>query len=115
MAFKTFFPIVHWRANVMTCVSKDMINQYQKIFGKTKQQYVYNIVKTAKSEIRIKKSSPQMVQEKTHQIIVASGMLAEWKGFDDLIKAASILDKKRYNFKLIIIGSGPEKIFKLLN
>ena len=35
-----------------------------------------------------------MVQEKTHQIIVASGMLAEWKGFDDLIKAASILDKK---------------------
>ena len=94
----------------MTCVSKDMINQYQKIFGKTKQQYVYNIVKTAKSEIRIKeKVHHKWFKKKTHQIIVASGMLAEWKGFDDLIKAASILDKKRYNFKLIIIGSGPEK------
>jgi len=107
---KRFFPIVHWRANVMTCVSKDMINQYQKLFGKTKQKYVYNIVKTADAELKIKeKVYHKWFNKKSDQIIVASGMLAEWKGFDDLIKAASILDKQRYNFKLIIIGSGPEK------
>ena len=63
---KLFFPIVHWRANVMTCVSKDMINQYQKIFGKTKQQYVYNIVKTAKSEIRIKEKVHHKWFKKKH-------------------------------------------------
>ena len=31
---KIFFPLVNWRANVMTCVSKDMVKQYRKIFLK---------------------------------------------------------------------------------
>ena len=49
------------------------------------------------------------IKNKKNQIIVAAGTLAEWKCFDDLIKAASILDKKKINFKLLIIGNGPDK------
>ena len=36
-------------------------------------------------------------KNKKSQILVASGKLAHWKGFDDLIKAANILNKKKFN------------------
>ena len=35
--------------------------------------------------------------------------MAKWKGFDDLIRAVKILNEKKVNFKLLIIGSGPEE------
>ena len=107
---KKLFPIVQFKANVMTCVSKDMIGQYKKIFGKTKQVYAYNVVKNEDSISRMKiKVNNKWFKDKKCPIIVASGTLAKWKGFDDLIKAVSILDKKKINFKLSIIGDGPEK------
>ena len=107
---KKCFPIVQWKANVMTCVSKDMIGQYKKIFKKTKQVYVYNVVKNedAISRMNMKVNNKWFTNTKD-PIIVASGALAKWKGFDDLIKAANILNKKNVNFKLVIIGGGPEK------
>jgi glycosyltransferase involved in cell wall biosynthesis len=115
---KKLFPLVHWRSNVMTCVSKDMVKQYRQIFNYTKQVAVYNIVKTndAKFEMKEKVIHKWFKKQKT-QLIVASGNLAKWKGFDDLIKAASFLNKKKINFKLVIIGGGVEKMFlnKLIN
>ena len=107
---KKLFPIVQWKANVMTCVSKDMIGQYKKIFGKTRQVYVYNIVKNKDAMFRMQmKVNNKWFANTKDPIIVASGALAKWKGFDDLIKAASILKKNNVNFKLVIIGGGPEK------
>ena len=107
---KKLFPITHWRANVMTCVSKDMIGQYKKIFGKTKQVYAYNVIKDEESDFRMReKVKEKWFYNKKFPLIVACGALAKWKGFDDLIKAASILDKKNVNFRLSIIGDGPEK------
>ena len=50
-----------------------------------------------------------MFKQKKTPLIVASGKLARWKGFDDLIKAAYLLKNKKINFKLVIIGSGEEK------
>ena len=94
----------------MTCVSKDMVNQYKKIFNKTKQVYAYNIVKTNDVKFKFKeKINHHWFNKRSDNSIVASGMLAKWKGFDDLIKAANIINKKKFKFKLAIIGDGPEK------
>ena len=107
---KKLFPLVHRRANVMTCVSKDMIKQYKKIFGKTKQVYAYNVIKTDEAKIKMKEKVNHLwFKSKKYQLIIASGTLAKWKGFDDLIKAANILSKKEISFRLIILGGGPDK------
>ena len=107
---KILFPIVQWRSNIMTCVSRDMVKQYKKIFPKSKQTDVYNIIKTSDAKKRMQEKINNTWFKRTKdQIIVASGKLAKWKGFDDLIKAAAILNEKKINFKLIIIGGGEEK------
>ena len=107
---KILFPIVQWRSNIMTCVSRDMVKQYKKIFPKSKQTDVYNIVKTSDAKKRMREKINNTWFKRTKdQIIVASGKLAKWKGFDDLIKAVAILNEKKINFKLIIIGGGKEK------
>ena len=107
---KILFPIVQWRSDVMTCVSKDMVKQYKKLFPYSKQLSVYNIVKTSDTDIKMKeKINNSWFNFKKNKIIVASGKLAKWKGFDDLINAATILNRKKINFKLIIIGGGEEK------
>jgi len=107
---KKLFPITHWKADAMTCVSKDMVGQYKRIFGKTKQVHAYNVVKDKESGDRMtEKVNNSWFNDKKCKFIIASGALAKWKGFDDLIKAASILDKKNVNFKLLIIGDGPER------
>jgi glycosyltransferase involved in cell wall biosynthesis len=109
---KKIFPIVNWRANVMTCVSRDMVKQYKKIFPYTKQVYVYNIVLTKDAKLIMKeKVDHKWFRNKKNQLIVASGTLASWKGFDDLINAVNILVKKKINLKLLIIGGGPDKSF----
>ncbi len=107
---KKLFPIVHWRSNVMTCVSKDMIKQYKKKFNYSKQIDIYNIIKTSEANIKMKeKINNALFKQKKIPLIVASGKLARWKGFDDLIRAAYLLKNKKINFKLVIIGGGEEK------
>ena len=39
-------------------------------------------------------------KNKNHQIIVASGKLAEWKGFDDLIRSIKYLRRKKIKVKV---------------
>ena len=107
---KLLFPLVNWRADVMTCVSKDMVKQYKKIFKNTKQVPVYNIVKTDEAYIKMKeKINHKWYKTNKNNLIIASGNLAKWKGFDDLIKAFAILIKKKINLKLVIIGDGAER------
>ena len=109
---KKLYPLVHWKADVMTCVAEDMVKQYKKIFKYTKQVGVYNIVQDKDSMIKMKeKLEHSWFQNNKSQLIVASGKLAKWKGFDILINAAKILDEKKINFKIAIIGGGPEKNF----
>ena len=94
----------------MTCVSKDMVNQYKKIFKNTKQVPVYNIVKTDEALIKMKnKITHKWYKTRNNKVNIAAGKLAKWKGFDDLIKATRILVQKKINIKVVIIGDGPEK------
>ena len=107
---KKFFPLVHLKADVMTCVAKDMVKQYRKMFKYTKQVGVYNIVQDKDSIIKMReKLNHRWFDKNKSQLIVASGKLAKWKGFDILINAAKILNEKKINFKIAIIGGGPEK------
>jgi glycosyltransferase involved in cell wall biosynthesis len=46
---------------------------------------------------------------KNHQVIVASGRLAEEKGFHYLIKVFAMLMNENQNARLVLIGSGPMK------
>ena len=97
------------RADVLSCVSADMVEQYRKVFGKTNHLCIYNIVDDAFSRKRAGEpiDHPWAIG-KAHPLIVAAGRLAPWKGFDLLIDAAAIL-AKRVSFRLLILGDGPER------
>ena len=103
------FKILNWRADVLTCVSKDMVKQYQEIFGKTKHECVYNIVRDD-DVLKLKNEdiTDQWIIKNKPPYIIAAGRLAIWKGFDDLINAYSLI-KNKIPHKLIILGDGEEK------
>lgn len=65
-----------------------------------KKIYIYHL------PIKIKKS---IKCEKQENQLIAVGRLDKKKGLDFLIKAASLLKDKKLNFKIKIIGDGPER------
>ena len=97
------------RADALTCVSKDMVEQYRLIFKSSKHVCVYNIVDDHFSQNRMKEPvTEEWISDKTLPILVAAGSLVPWKGFSDLILAMYELLKTR-DARLIILGDGPMK------
>jgi glycosyltransferase involved in cell wall biosynthesis len=98
---------VTWRADALTCVSEDMVGQYQKTFKNPPHVCVYNIVKDNQSLLRMKErlDDPWFSNEDT-PILVAAGRLAPWKGFGDLIRAMRFVMERRKT-RLMILGDGP--------
>lgn len=97
------------RADALTCVSKDMVEQYRLIFKSSKHVCVYNIIDDEYSRRRMKESvDEQWFEDKTVPIVIAAGSLVPWKGFLDLIRAMSELLKVR-DARLLILGDGPMK------
>jgi len=104
---KYFIKLVINRANAVTCVSQDMVSQYKQIFKKTRHQCVYNIIKDADSEIKMKERVGDCwIIEKKFPIIIGAGSLVPWKGFPDLIMAVKEVNKT-VSVRLIILGEGP--------
>lgn len=98
---------VMWRANALTCVSMDMVEQYHKVFNSPPHICVYNIVNDQLSRKRMIESVDHgWLLNKDGPVLVAAGRLATWKGFADLIHAMKILQGKRLA-RLIILGDGP--------
>lgn len=98
---------VMWRADALTCVSKDMVDQYRKVFNAPPHVNVYNIVDDKNSRARI--TEPVEHEWFTHKnipVLIAAGRLAPWKGFADLIFAVKELTQKR-KVRLLILGDGP--------
>jgi len=94
------------KANVLSCVSKDMVSQYQRVLGSKKHICIYNIVKDGDSmNLMFEKTNHKWLNEKKEPVIIAAGMLEKWKGFEDLILAFNMLLKKK-KVKLIILGNG---------
>lgn len=94
------------RADVLTCVSKDMVGQYRSVFGPRAPHIpIYNIVDDPASRARMTEpvEDPWLV-DKSLPVIIAAGTLAPWKGFSDLIAAMALV---RTSARLIILGDGP--------
>lgn len=96
-----------WRADVLTCVSKDMVKQYQQLFPFSRHTCVYNIVERDTFEPCLAAFIDEpWLTSKSGPMLVAAGSLVPWKGFVDLINAMSFVVKKS-DAKLIILGDGP--------
>jgi glycosyltransferase involved in cell wall biosynthesis len=100
------YAVMH-RADALTCVSKDMVKQYQKLFKSPPHVCVYNIVDDSSSRSRLQEpvDHPWLIN-KSLPVLVAAGRLAPWKGFADLIEAIALLAVKR-QIHLLILGDGP--------
>jgi len=99
---------VTWRADALTCVSKDMVDQYRQVFRSAPHVCVYNIVDDVWSRKRIEERvEDEWLVRKDLPVLVAAGTLAPWKGFDDLIRAVAELWRNRRKVRLMILGEGP--------
>ena len=103
---KLIFQAVMWRANVLTCVSEDMVEQYRKVFRNPPHVCVYNIIDNALSRRKILEPVDlDWFLQKDTPLIVAAGQLEPWKGFADLIRAMAEVRRKRIA-RLVIFGEG---------
>lgn len=94
------------RADVLTCVSQEMVGQYRSVFGKNAPHLaVYNIVDDAAARARLAEPVDEpWLADKQFPVVIAAGMLQPWKGFDDLINAFALV---RSDARLLILGDGP--------
>ena len=101
--------LLSWRANVMTCVSQEMVGQYREVFKRSKHICIYNIVIDDSFEQR-KSLEPidWPILDSGAAVIIGAGNLESWKGFSDLINAFHIV-RSAGNAKLIILGDGSLK------
>ncbi len=104
---KQFVRALMWRADALTCVSKDMVEQYRRVFDTPPHVYVYNIVDDRHSRLRMQEPvEHEWFNRKDGPVLVAAGRLAAWKGFADLIRAMKVLSQRR-RARLMILGDGP--------
>ena len=104
---KHFVRAVTWRADALTCVSRDMVEQYRRVFDAARHVCVYNIVDDMLSHLRMREPlEHEWLLRKSGPILVAAGRLAPWKGFADLIRAMKELSG-RTQARLLILGDGP--------
>jgi glycosyltransferase involved in cell wall biosynthesis len=97
---------VMWRADVLTCVSLDMVDQYRRVFHNAPHVCVYNIIDNQQARQRmLEPVDMEWFVRKDAPIIVAAGQLEYWKGFVDLIRAMNELPSKRMA-RLVIFGEG---------
>ncbi|MEM9355022.1 MAG: glycosyltransferase [Pseudomonadota bacterium] len=106
---KALVPLVMWRADVVTCVSEDMVLQYKAIFRNSRHVCVYNIADfESAGELAKEDLNDPWFANRECPVLVAAGQLGPWKGFSDLIKAISIVQERRA-VKLVILGEGQQR------
>lgn len=106
---KCFMRSVMARADALTCVSKDMVDQYRTVFRSAPHVDVYNIVLDQHSPKKmLEEVNDDWFISKETPLAVAAGRLAPWKGFSDLIEAMKLLAGRK-NLRLAILGDGPLK------
>ncbi|MDE2595718.1 MAG: glycosyltransferase [Sphingomonadales bacterium] len=97
-----------WRADALTCVSQDMVAQYQAMLPGMGHQCVYNIIDKAASLDRMAEPlDDPWFADGLPPPIVAAGSLAPYKGFADLIHAMALLQARAPQARLVILGEGP--------
>lgn len=94
------------RAQVLTCVSEDMVAQYRTLFPRMGHVCVYNIVDSPAARARMAEPvDDPWLKDGLPPPVIAAGSLAPWKGFADLIRAMPLVSEAR----LLILGEGPER------
>jgi glycosyltransferase involved in cell wall biosynthesis len=105
---KQLMRAVMWRADALTCVSKDMVDQYRTVFRNNPHVAVYNIVDDKRSrEMMAEPVQHAWLDDPRLEVLVAAGRLAPWKGFPDLIRAVRLLVDRGRDVRLLILGDGP--------
>lgn len=105
---KQLMRLMFWRADVLSCVSRDMVGQYRQVFRLAPHVCVYNIVDDAAArELMAAPLDEPWLAQKDVPVLVAAGTLQPWKGFADLIEAVALLERKGRRARLIILGEGP--------
>lgn len=100
---------VMWRADALTCVSKDMVEQYRQVFVAAPHISVYNIVDDRSSRLKMQEPvEDEWLVDKRIPVLIAAGRLAPWKGFADLVRAMKELSRRR-QARLLILGDGPQR------
>ena len=99
------------RADALTCVSKDMVDQYRTMFGgKARYQCIYNIVDDPENRARLTEPvDDPWLDDGSTPVAVAAGSLNPWKGFDDAIEAVGRIRDQGRDLRLLILGEGPER------
>lgn len=109
MMLRVLGRLVMWRATVLTCVSRDMVDQYRQVLGSERHRSIYNVVVDDESRKRMfEPVSHPWLPVQDIPVIVGAGRLAHWKGFNYLIDAVALLATKR-QVRLIILGDGPDR------
>ena len=107
---KVMARMVAWRADALTCVSHDMVDQYRIVFPDAKHVCVYNIVDQPAARAKIGSPVDDLwFNDKTLPLVVGAGSLMPWKGFDDLIRAVGILINGGRPVRLVILGEGASR------
>jgi glycosyltransferase involved in cell wall biosynthesis len=105
---KQFMKLVMNKATSLTCVSKDMVKQYQTVFNNAPHTCIYNIIDTSEAQDKMLETLNDPIFDKNTPMVIAAGRLAPWKGFSDLIfaikKVSNVTD-----VRLTILGGGPLK------
>jgi len=97
---------VMWRADALTCVSEDMVEQYRKVFRNPPHACAYNIVDNPQSRQRMQEPvDMDWFAQKDTPLIVAAGQLEPWKGFVDLVHAMKEVAGKT-TARLVVFGEG---------
>jgi glycosyltransferase involved in cell wall biosynthesis len=88
------------------CVSQNVKESFCELFkGCTETQVLCNVV----DETEIIQHAVKEVGENPCFVFLAIGRLVHQKGFDRLLDACSMLKKDGWDFRLQILGTGPEK------
>jgi glycosyltransferase involved in cell wall biosynthesis len=104
---KQIMRLIIRRANALTCVSIDMVKQYQSIFKNSPHVCIYNIIENSHANLQMSENvCEEWLVNKKYPVVIAAGNLVEWKGFSDLIVAFKHVLQSR-KAKLIILGDGP--------
>ena len=94
--------------DAFTCVSRDMVKQYEAIFGPGPYRCIYNVVCDADSAAKIAApvDDEPWLDDQTIPVVISAGRLAPEKGFPDLIRAVALVKELR-DVRLLILGEGP--------
>jgi glycosyltransferase involved in cell wall biosynthesis len=103
---KLLMKSVMWRANALTCVSRDLVPLYHSTLNTNKHCFAYNIIKTPYNLSRANQDiSHVWFSYGKVPVVVSAGALHPAKGCFDLVRAISLV-RSRFNIRLLVLGDG---------